>query len=332
MANPVLVLAWFVLAHLIGDFVLQTEGMVRDKNRPGARGWRGLLMHGGAVALCLVPLALVFGLPGLAVLVVVGVTHVVIDRWKIRATRHAEAEALAEAHRRHEETGSTTGLGPAWTPIPGALFIVDQVAHLMVSAGAWVVFLANASPTADAAAAIDRVIGSVDRNAFHAATLAVVVGLSLLIVNVRAAARFVATLVHPRALVTGETASDEPTAEPQRRNGWQIRIGPIVATAEPGEAASSTAPRPAAHPPAYASPARIGATIGVLERLLIVTFVLSNATAAIGLVIGAKTLARFKQLDDRDFAEYYLLGTLASVSVAIASALLADAALATVGL
>ena len=75
------------------------------------------------------------------------------------------------------------------------------------------------------------------------------------------------------------------------------------------------------------SPARIGATIGVLERLLIVAFVLTGAEAAVGFVVAAKTLARFKQLDDRPFAEYYLLGTLASVSVALATGLLALAAL-----
>jgi hypothetical protein len=74
-------------------------------------------------------------------------------------------------------------------------------------------------------------------------------------------------------------------------------------------------------------PARVGATIGVLERLLIVTFVLAGAEAAVGFVIAAKTIARFRQLDDRDFAEYYLLGTLASVSVAIVTAIAARAAL-----
>ena len=44
-------------------------------------------------------------------------------------------------------------------------------------------------------------------------------------------------------------------------------------------------------------------------------------------MVAAKTLARFRQLDDRDFAEYYLLGTLASVAVAIVSGLIARAAL-----
>ncbi|HEY8799848.1 MAG TPA: hypothetical protein VIM20_04560 [Candidatus Limnocylindrales bacterium] len=75
--------------------------------------------------------------------------------------------------------------------------------------------------------------------------------------------------------------------------------------------------------------ARVGATIGVLERILIVVFVLTGSEAAVGFVVAAKTLARFRLLDDRDFAEYYLLGTLASVAVAIVSGLVARAALTT---
>ena len=77
------------------------------------------------------------------------------------------------------------------------------------------------------------------------------------------------------------------------------------------------------------APARIGATIGALERLLIVAFMLTGAEAAVGFVIAAKTIARFKQLDDRGFAEYYLLGTLASVAVAVSSSLVALGALGT---
>ena len=78
------------------------------------------------------------------------------------------------------------------------------------------------------------------------------------------------------------------------------------------------------------APARIGATIGALERLLIVGFILVGLDAAVGFVIAVKTIARFKQLDDRGFAEYYLLGTLASVSVAFSSAIIAKAALGTI--
>jgi hypothetical protein len=117
-------------------------------------------------------------------------------------------------------------------------------------------------------------------------------------------------------------------ASPARR--WSIRIGPIDArvTAEPDAvpptwlpAASAAAPGP------LGVSARVGSTIGILERILIVVFVLTGTDVAIGFVVAAKTLARFRLLDDRDFAEYYLLGTLASVSVAIVTALIGRAAL-----
>ena len=338
-ADPVLVLAWLALAHLVADFALQTDSIVHDKASSGRHAWRGVIAHGAAVGLCLSPFAAAFGARGAGLVVVVTLAHVVIDRWKVRATRHAEAVALAEAHRRRADAEPRSGLGPAWTPVPGALFLVDQAAHVLISVAAWLVFIAFVQPIGDFASGIDRTLGAVDRSTFHAATLVAVVLASLAIVNVRAGALFVATLVHPRQAVTGEQPAADRAATPEQR-WWQIRLGPFVATAEPPVQASSSSRSPAgleriehgADRPAYASPARIGATIGVLERLLIVTFVLTNATAAIGFVVGAKTLARFKQLDDRDFAEYYLLGTLASVAVALLSALLADAALATVGL
>jgi hypothetical protein len=331
-SDTTLVLAWLVLAHLVADFILQTDGMVSDKFSPGRRGWRGLFLHGGAVALCLLPVAAIYGGPGLAFLAVSTLGHVLIDRWKVRATRHAEAEALAEAHRRHQSPDSVEGLGPAWTPKPGALFVADQVAHMILLAVAWLGLLARAQPLPWFTEAADQVVRGVDASALHSAALIGVVLVSLLIVNVRAAALFVATLVHPRESVSGGDLPGEPApppAAPPRR--WRLQLGPVVATAEPlpaGPAPSAASP----HPEGHASPARIGATIGVLERLLIVAFVLTGSTAAIGFVVAAKTLARFRQLDDRDFAEYYLLGTLASVAVALGSGLVAAAALSTLNL
>jgi hypothetical protein len=324
-SDPTLVVAWLVLAHLVADFLLQTERMVADKFTGGRRAWRGLLAHGAAVALCLVPVVFAFGLPGLALLVVVTVGHVVIDRWKVRATRRAEGRALAEAHRRHE-AATSTGLGPAWTPVPGALFVVDQLLHVAVTVAAWLVLLARAPLAQTFVDAANAAFRNLDPAVVHEATLIAVVLTSLAIVNVRAAALFVATLVRPREAVSGQPAAQEPTTQQQPPRSWRLRLGTVVATAESVVAPASVAPAPSAP---IASPARLGATIGVLERLLIVTFVMTGSTAAVGFVVAAKTLARFKQLDDRDFAEYYLLGTLASVAVAIGSGLVATAALGT---
>jgi hypothetical protein len=60
-----------------------------------------------------------------------------------------------------------------------------------------------------------------------------------------------------------------------------------------------------------------GAIIGFLERGLVLTFVLLNQYTAIGLILTAKSIARYKELDNRRFAEYFLIGTLSSMLFAI---------------
>jgi hypothetical protein len=62
-----------------------------------------------------------------------------------------------------------------------------------------------------------------------------------------------------------------------------------------------------------------GRFIGVLERLLVYVVVLQGQYMAIGLILAAKGFARFKELDERDFAEYVLIGTLLSVTSAVAA-------------
>ena len=348
ITDPILTLAWLTLSHLVADFLLQTGEIVTAKGASGERAWRGLLAHGLGVAVCLVPVVLAFGVNGLWALVAITLAHLVIDRAKTVATRRAEARAVGGARRRHEGAAPAAGLGRAWTPLPAAYFVLDQLAHLAVLALAWAIWLAGRPPTADWAAAIERLTRGVDPATIHEIVLTIVVIVALAIANVRGGAFFVATLVRPLEAATGTDDDDPPPtgadaassrlprkaggatakARAERRRGWSFRIGPLA-----GRVVADPPPRPeseaagAGERVTIPPPARVGATIGVLERLLIVMFVLAGAEAAIGFVIAAKTIARFRLLDDRDFAEYYLLGTLASVSVAIVTALAARAAL-----
>ncbi len=59
-----------------------------------------------------------------------------------------------------------------------------------------------------------------------------------------------------------------------------------------------------------------GRIIGMLERLLIYAFVLTAQYTAIGFVLTAKGITRFKELQERSFAEYFLIGTLLSTIAA----------------
>ncbi|MFE8070623.1 hypothetical protein QQM79_06145 [Marinobacteraceae bacterium S3BR75-40.1] len=57
-----------------------------------------------------------------------------------------------------------------------------------------------------------------------------------------------------------------------------------------------------------------GRVIGMLERWLIyLVLVVAQNYNVIALIIAAKGFARFRQLDQREFAEYVLIGTLASI-------------------
>jgi hypothetical protein len=77
-----------------------------------------------------------------------------------------------------------------------------------------------------------------------------------------------------------------------------------------------------------------GRVIGGLERFLVYLAIIVHAPLLIAVVIGAKTIVRFPELAQRgeiaspgsdrpsNFAEYYLVGTLLSLSVGVLGPLL----------
>jgi hypothetical protein len=65
-----------------------------------------------------------------------------------------------------------------------------------------------------------------------------------------------------------------------------------------------------------------GKLIGQLERALIFLLVLIGQPAGIGFLVAAKSILRFKESEERKLAEYVLIGTLLSFSLAIALSVL----------
>lgn len=70
-----------------------------------------------------------------------------------------------------------------------------------------------------------------------------------------------------------------------------------------------------------------GRIIGIIERILMYYFVIEGNLTSIGFILAAKSFTRFKELDDKDFAEYVLIGTLLSAFLAIATGILVKKAL-----
>ncbi len=68
---------------------------------------------------------------------------------------------------------------------------------------------------------------------------------------------------------------------------------------------------------------KAGRYIGIFERILVLTFILSSNFSAIGFLIGAKSILRFGDVKGaRKHTEYVLIGTLMSFAICIAIGLL----------
>jgi hypothetical protein len=269
--------ALLVAGHAVGDFVLQTRGMVARKHEPSR-----LLFHAAAVVAVQTLFLIPFLSPGaLAVLLGLGVLHAAIDRTKLVLQGRRES------------------------PLP--LFVADQLAHLCVLAGAWL--LLRGAPGAWLAAP--------DPEMTRRLTLiAVLISAYAWIGN--GAAALIAGLLRsfplppPAATDGGVTASDATPDGATPDGATPDGATAVDATAVDATAGDVTAGRRVA----------CGRMIGILERMLTLTLVLIGQWGALGFVMAAKSIARFRDLEQREFSEYYLIGTLASILVAAASGLL----------
>ena len=79
---------------------------------------------------------------------------------------------------------------------------------------------------------------------------------------------------------------------------------------------------PKIYPKANLEELKAGNIIGKLERIIIAILLLNNQFGVIGFVLTAKSIARFKQMENRDFAEKYLIGTLTSFLIVLTTVLI----------
>lgn len=115
------------LAHLLGDYVVQSDWMARTKtsNLPVAA------LHGATYAACFLPLT-----RSPRALLAIGATHAVIDRWRLAKHLVWARNQLAPSAARytHGEAGPFGNLPerPEW--LDGwLLFIADNAMHLLIN-------------------------------------------------------------------------------------------------------------------------------------------------------------------------------------------------------
>jgi hypothetical protein len=125
------VVAGLLLAHLVGDYVLQSHWMATAKTS----AWWPALVHAGVYTACHLPVT-----RSVPALVVIGGSHAVIDRYRLARHLIWAKNHLAPAGHRPPAWAPCTGTGydpdvPVWLAV-GLLIVADNTVHLAVNVAA----------------------------------------------------------------------------------------------------------------------------------------------------------------------------------------------------
>jgi hypothetical protein len=232
-----------LLAHLLADFPLQTDSLVRAKTD----GIKGFLTHGAIhfasvnVALLLFTHNRLWSLQTQSILIAYVVLHIALDYMK-------------QLYLRVRLAPDSTGP-----------FVVDQALHLVMAVGV------SLALTRDTWGELRAAVFWTDHLKQNVLLVAVT---------------YTAVIFAGGYLVRSMTRSltEEMTA-PAGEDKDALR--------------------------------NAGLYIGWLERFLVLTALLVQSPAMIGLILTGKSIARLGELKGPKFAEYFLIGTLLSLSLAI---------------
>lgn len=112
------------LAHLLGDYVVQSDWMATEKTKQGLPA----AAHAVTYAACFLPLT-----RDPRALGVIGGTHYLIDRYRL--ARHLQWFTSQFAPKEHRPGHTPTGLradAPDWLAV-WLLFITDNTVHMLIN-------------------------------------------------------------------------------------------------------------------------------------------------------------------------------------------------------
>lgn len=269
-----------LLAHLIADFWLQTDVMVKNKMKNLKKHMFHHLITTGLA------LTIIWGVHYhftnvigylLFPIVFICVTHLIIDVLKLKLIDTIKTTDI----------DSLKKLG---------FFLLDQLLHVAIILITCIVFFDSKATTM-----ITRLVANNGTSSLGAVnTLLFILIIFILATSVSGhiIKLLVGSLPSNLANFEGEFSIKNKSLEVNDRN-------------KPKRESNFTEEY---HYFTYSNPLHSrGRLIGYIERLLVISLTIVGAYPSIAFIIAAKSIARFKQLDDRNWAEYFLLGTLASI-------------------
>ena len=248
-----------IIAHLLGDFVLQPGSWVRSKFDKGLQSG-GFWKHIGVHALLLLLIGLIY--PDFYLgLIIIAIGHTLIDAAKIYFLSNQPSTRYR-----------------IWA------FFADQLAHLVLIVTV-------------AAFLNDAIDFSFILQPEFLAILAGYIFITL------PASSFIKILLSPYNRII-----EVPIENEVRKTTWKDLFIQKENKIEIQQSLKNA-----------------GNYIGIIERLLVFTFIIIGQWSAVGFLITAKSVFRFGDLNqgkNRQFTEYVLIGTLLSFGMAIVAALL----------
>ena len=273
-----------ILAHLLADFYLQTDNMVQDK----LKNIKKHIFHHFLMNTIVLAAGWFFfhrqDDPLMAIiwpLLFITGTHLIIDLVKIKLVDHLSARE---------------NLNKLW------FFIVDQLLHLfMVLIAMQLFFKISLVSNVDR---FMKLLFEEGRNLDASGTILVIVIILILGTSVSG---------HMIRILLGSLPGQLLTFEGKYTFKNELK--------EPAYPQTGRGDRGLSEQYSYMifnkHDMSRGKLIGYIERLLVILLTYYGSYPAIAFIVTAKSIARFKQMDDRDWAEYFLLGTLTSMFLGI---------------
>lgn len=285
--NSVLIMSLLVLAHVISDFYFQNEQIAKDKEKSKST----MLKHVFHFVITGFALTIIFFCWNLSLVILsLSVSHFILDSLKVRLVKKYEQ-------------------------LPKLFyFIIDQVLHIIVVLSAYP-FIKNI------------VINSLSSRIISHLSIKYPLIENLTYSNLTyyiLASAFFLFLINGGTIIT-KFSLELPTylANKQTNAGADpithstMHVSQEAAAAEPENQISEEASHGNENAEQKSQLYKYGEVIGVLERIIIFLLIVSGHYEGITFVIAAKSIARFKQFNEDNFSDYYLVGTLASSLTAI---------------
>lgn len=300
-----------LIAHMLADFTLQTDEMARRKKKEPK-----FLRHHCAIYSIVMAVGC-FSCMGISsafgMIVLFGITHFLID-W-VRTKYDGKFET-GESVQAENESGAKSEDRNMKALVS---FLIDQVLHIgIILFACWLLrnqklegWLVTLTKNAELKQFLREIL-------WEGCTLDQLLRYSLLFVMIMDPA---SVLIKKLSDVVSVKKNDKSNETGEGESGELGQDHASIAGVDPNTHPESTGEdnpdqnntvSEADHEKNHA-----GSLIGKLERLIIVLLVMYDGYGGIGLVLAAKSMARHKKLEEQEFAESYLVGTLSSTAIAM---------------